>query len=55
MCGMAAGFMSGARGAAAYAISCKNDGSLFVAMWYSPAIVITGALEALAGRCVLSW
>jgi hypothetical protein len=53
--GAAAGLMSGALGAAAYAVACKNDGGLFVAIWYSAAIVIVGALGAFAGRRVLSW
>jgi hypothetical protein len=53
--GTAAGVMSGALGAAAYAVACKNDGGLFVAIWYSTAIVIVGALGAVIGRRVLSW
>jgi hypothetical protein len=53
--GTAAGLMSGALGAAAYAISCRNDGGLFVAIWYSAAVVITGGLGAFIGRRVLSW
>jgi hypothetical protein len=55
MAGAAAGLMAGALGAAAYAIACKNDGGLFVATWYSTAIVIAGAVGAVAGRRVLSW
>jgi hypothetical protein len=53
--GTAAGLMSGALGAAAYAVSCKNDGGLFIAIWYSTAIVIMGALGTVAGRRVLLW
>jgi hypothetical protein len=53
--GTAAGLMSGALGAAAYVIACKNDGGLFVAIWYSTAIVIAAALGAVIGRRVLSW
>jgi hypothetical protein len=53
--GTAAGLMSGALGAAAYAVACKNDGGLFVAIWYSTAIVIVGGLGAVVGRRVLSW
>jgi hypothetical protein len=53
--GTAAGLMSGALGAAAYSVACKNDGGLFVAVWYSTAIVIVGALGAVLGRRVLSW
>jgi hypothetical protein len=53
--GIAAGLMSGALGAAAYTVACKNDGGLFVAIWYSTAIVIVGALGAVLGRRVLLW
>jgi hypothetical protein len=53
--GTAAGLMSGALGAAAYAVSCKNDGGLFVAIWYSTAVVIMGGLGTVVGRRVLSW
>lgn len=53
--GTAAGIMSGALGAAAYAVACKNDGGLFVAIWYSTAIVIVGALGAVIGRRILLW
>jgi hypothetical protein len=53
--GTAAGLMSGALGAAAYAVACKNDGGLFVAIWYSTAIVIVGVLGAVIGRRVLLW
>jgi hypothetical protein len=55
MAGTVAGLMSGALGAAAYAVACKNDGGLFVAIWYSTAIVIVGALGAIVGRRVLLW
>jgi hypothetical protein len=53
--GTAAGLMSGALGAAAYAVACKNDGGLFVAIWYSTAIVIAGAIGAVIGRRILLW
>jgi len=53
--GAAAGLMAGALGAAAYAVACKNDGGLFVAIWYTTAIVVVVALGAVIGRRVLSW
>jgi hypothetical protein len=53
--GTAAGLMSGALGAAAYAVACKNDGGLFIAIWYSAAIVIVAALGTVIGRRVLLW
>jgi hypothetical protein len=53
--GAAAGLMSGALGAAAYAVACKNDGGLFVMIWYSTAIVIVGVLGAVIGRRALLW
>jgi hypothetical protein len=55
LAGTAAGLMSGALGAAAYAVSCKNDGGQFVAIWYSAAIVIAGVVGTVAGRRVLMW
>jgi hypothetical protein len=53
--GAAAGLLAGAVGAAAYAIACKNDGALFVFIWYGLSIgTITGA-GALIGRRYLRW
>jgi hypothetical protein len=53
--GAAAGLLAGALGAAAYALACKNDGGLFVAIWYSAAIIIVAGLGAVAGRRALAW
>jgi len=53
--GLAAGLFAGALGAAAYAPACKNDGGLFVAIWYSAAILIVAALGAAIGRRALAW
>ena len=53
--GIAIGILAGALGAAAYAVACKNDGGLFVAVWYSAAILIVAGLGALLGRRVLAW
>jgi hypothetical protein len=53
--GTAIGILAGGLGAAAYAVACKNDGGLFVAIWYSAAILIVAGLGALLGRRVLAW
>jgi len=53
--GLAAGFLAGTIGGAAYAFVCKNDGALFVAIWYGLAIVIVATLGALIGRKALAW
>jgi hypothetical protein len=46
--------LSGALGAAAYTLGCTNAG-LFVAFWYSAAILIKTGLGAAIGRRVLAW
>jgi hypothetical protein len=53
--GAAAGLLAGSLGAAAYALACKNDGGLFVAVWYSAAILIVAGLGAVIGRRALAW
>ncbi len=53
--GLSAGFLAGTIGGAAYAFVCKNDGALFVAVWYGLAIVIVATLGALIGRKALAW
>ena len=53
--GAAAGLLAGALGGAAYAIVCKNDGALFVAVWYTTAIIVVAGLGALIGRKALAW
>jgi hypothetical protein len=55
MAGAAAGILAGALGAAAYAFVCKNDGGLFVAVWYSIAIAIVMGMGAFVGKRVLAW
>lgn len=50
-----AGLLAGSIGALAYTLSCVNDGAVFVTVWYSLAIVATGAIGALVGRRVLAW
>jgi hypothetical protein len=53
--GALAGMLAGVIGGAAYAIVCKNDGALFVAVWYMVAVAIVTGLGALIGRKVLAW
>ena len=53
--GLSAGFLAGTIGGAAYAFVCKNDGALFVAVWYGLAIVIVATLGALIGGKALAW
>jgi hypothetical protein len=55
LAGAAAGVLAGALGAAAYSLVCKNDGGLFVAVWYSTAISIIVGLGAIIGRRALAW
>jgi hypothetical protein len=55
LAGAIAGMLSGALGAGAYALACKNDAGLFVALWYPLAILAMAALGAAIGRRVLAW
>jgi hypothetical protein len=55
MAGATAGILAGALGAAAYAFVCKNDGGLFVAIWYSVAIATVMGLGAVIGKRALAW
>jgi hypothetical protein len=53
--GATAGLLAGALGAAAYALACKNDGGLFMAIWYGAGILIVAGLGAVLGRRALAW
>jgi hypothetical protein len=53
--GAFAGLLAGALGAAAYTLGCTSDAGLFVAIWYSAAILIVTGLGAAIGRRVLAW
>ena len=53
--GVAAGFVPGAVGAAAYALVCSETSASFVAVWYTLGIALTGLLGALLGLPVLRW
>ena len=54
--GAAAGLFAGAVGAAFYATHCPDDSPLFVAAWYTLAIVFVTAIGALGGaRVTILW
>lgn len=55
LAGAIAGMLSGALGAGAYTLACKNDAGLFVALWYPLAILAIAALGAAIGRRALAW
>jgi hypothetical protein len=55
LAGAIVGMLSGAVGASAYALACKNDAGLFVALWYPLAILAMAALGAAIGRRALAW
>jgi hypothetical protein len=47
--------LSASVGAMAYTVACKNDGTAFVATWYTAAWVIMAAIGAGVGYRVLRW
>ncbi|MDB6157155.1 MAG: hypothetical protein JWO04_861 [Gammaproteobacteria bacterium] len=53
--GATAGVLAGALGAAAYSLVCKNNGGLFVAVWYPTAVLIVVGLGSIIGRRALAW
>jgi hypothetical protein len=53
--GAVIGLLSASVGAMAYTIACKNDGTAFVAIWYTVACVIMAAIGAVVGYRVLRW
>jgi hypothetical protein len=55
LAGMAAGILSGALAAMAYALTCPVDSAAFVATWYPVAIAACAVLGALAGKFALRW
>jgi hypothetical protein len=55
LAGMAAGVLSGALAAMAYALTCPVDSAAFVATWYPLAIAACAAIGALAGKAALRW
>jgi len=55
LAGAAAGLASAAAGASLYAFHCPDDSALFVATWYTLAILAVGGLGAFAGGRWLRW
>ena len=55
MAGAVAGLLAGALAATLYATHCVDDSPLFVALWYTPAIVLIVVLGAIIGRRLLRW
>lgn len=55
LAGAGAGLAAGAIGAAVYALHCPDDSPLFLATWYSLAILIVTAAGYLVGRRLLRW
>lgn len=53
--GMTAGLSSAAIAASLYALTCRDDSPLFVAVWYSMAAAIVGGVSACIGARLLRW
>ncbi|MDC9812103.1 MULTISPECIES: NrsF family protein [Rhizobium] len=53
--GLVAGIAAGAAGAWVYSWFCTENGMLFVLIWYSLGILLTGALGAFTGPRLLRW
>jgi hypothetical protein len=55
LAGVTAGLFAGGLAAAVYAMHCPDDSPLFVATWYTLAILIVAALGGILGPKVLRW
>lgn len=55
LAGAAAGFVAALSGATLYAFHCFDDSPLFVATWYSLAVLVVTAVGAWAGHKLLRW
>jgi hypothetical protein len=53
--GAVIGMLSASVGALAYTIACRNDGTAFVAIWYTMTCAIMAAVGAIVGRRLLRW
>ncbi len=53
--GAVAGALAGGIGAFFYAAHCTDDSPLFVAIWYTLAILIVSVIGSIAGRRILAW
>lgn len=55
LAGAVAGLLAGGLAATFYAAHCFDDSPLFVATWYTIAIIFLAGLGALGGRFVVRW
>jgi hypothetical protein len=55
LAGAAAGLLSGALGAAAYALHCPESGLAFLAVWYVLGMAIVGVVGAALGPRLFRW
>ena len=55
LAGFAAGIMAGSTGAWIYAFACTETGMMFLALWYTLAIMLVGAVGAVLGKFLLRW
>lgn len=55
LAGALAGVLAGALAASLYAFHCTDDSPLFVAAWYSLAILAVAGAGAIAGSLLLRW
>jgi hypothetical protein len=53
--GAVIGMLSASVGALAYTLACRNDGTAFVAIWYTAACAIMAAVGAMIAHRVLRW
>lgn len=53
--GFAAGMAAGAMGALVYSFHCDESAAVFVSVWYTLGIVLTGMLGSVLGSFVLRW
>jgi hypothetical protein len=55
LAGAVVGMLSTSVGAIAYTLACTNDGTAFVATWYTAACAIMALIGAVVGHRVLRW
>jgi len=55
LAGAVIGMLSASVGAMAYTLACQNDGTAFVATWYTAACAIMAVIGAVVGHRVLRW
>lgn len=55
LAGAVAGLASGALAATLYALHCTDDSPLFVALWYTPGVLLVSAIGATLASRVARW